>query len=111
METLTQSQLVARLAAVAPSFHEEWESLVAEDPYPSGSLHAVYLAFWPYVNPERMSHQQLAALATLFNQEVAAGGNRENAVATCILEHLGRGPATKELRQLLAPATKARLRA
>jgi hypothetical protein len=111
MESFTHSQLVARLAAITPSFREEWESLMAEDPCSNGSLHAVYIAFWPYMNPERLSRQQLTAVAKLFNEEVAAGGDRENAVATCILEHLERGPATKELRRLLAPATKARLRA
>lgn len=95
-----QADLVAELVELFPGFADVWR-LEAEAPFPGDSLHSVYRAFRPFVAKLEPSPRQLKALAALLNAAVAAGGDSENAVATCFFEH-GKGwPLLKALRPLL----------
>lgn len=111
MDTLSQSELFHRLAAIFPAFASEWaadrENLMSR----TETLHSVYQSFLPFVSGCIATDKQWAALAALLNGEVAAGGNRENAVATCFLEHCGQTGLASKLRPLLDRAARARLHA
>jgi hypothetical protein len=59
----------------------------------------------------QFSLQQIERLASLINAAVDAGGNSENAVATCFLEHLGQVGLYKVFKPLLAKEARKRLHA
>ncbi len=111
METLSQSDLVDRLTAIFPTFAAEWQADAEDSSALSDSLHSVYLSFLPFVSGVVATTAQLGSLAALLSQEVAAGGDRENAVATCFLEHCGQVGLHKELRPLLSNEARTRLHA
>ena len=111
METLSQSELVNRLVAIFPSFATEWMADTESAMSPSQSLHSVYQSFLPFVSGCTATDKQWAALSRLLNGEVAAGGDRENAVATCFLEHCGQVGLARRLRPLLDGPTRSRLHA
>ena len=108
---LTLPQLVAELVAIFPGFAAEWEADCAGEIVPSTSLHSVYQSFLPFVSGQDADDGQWHLLAAILNREVAAGGVRENAVATCFLEHCGQVGIVRRLRPLLDRAARARLRA
>lgn len=43
-----QEDLIGRLCDALPAFRVEWEEALLDDPFPSRSLHGVYLAFFPF---------------------------------------------------------------
>jgi hypothetical protein len=111
METLSQSELVHRLAAIFPPFATEWAADTEGAAFPSSSLHSVYQSFLPFVSGFPATDKQWSALSKLLNGEVAAGGDRENAVATCFLEHCSQVGLVGKLRPLLDGPARSRLHA
>jgi hypothetical protein len=106
----TAAELAAVLCDIFPAFRAEWEVDSASEEFSSHSLHSVYLSFRSFVDTVPPM-TQLTRLARLINESVAAGGDPENAVATCFLE--GRrikDPFVLALRPLLTREAKARLR-
>lgn len=111
MAMLSQTQLVSDLAAVFPEFSAYWESDRSDDDSPSITLHSVYLSFLPFLGGCSPTSLQWQQLANILSREVAAGGERENAVDTCMLEHLHQVKLNRVLRPLLSPAAKSLVRA
>jgi len=111
MESISQPELAERLSSIFPLFRAEWLTDTSEDSFRSTSLHSVYQSFLPWVSSTLLSAKQLTALAALLNAEVAAGGQRENAVGTCFLEHCGQVGLARQLSLLLSAAAKSRLHA
>jgi hypothetical protein len=111
MENLSQSELVQRLVAIFPTFEAEWVAYTEGLYFLSDSLHSVYQSFLPFVSGIPVTDKQFAALSKLLNGEVAAGGDRENAVATCFLEHCGQVGLLRRLRPFLDAETRSRLHA
>ena len=110
MQIPPQTELVERLCEVLPAFRSEWAEITEDDPFPSKSLHSVYMAFFPFAASAQLSEQEIEAIASIFNVEVAKGGNAENAVSTCILEHLGKEQFSRRLWRYLDPAARAQAR-
>ncbi len=108
MTPTPQTDLVAELTKIFPEFQSEWD-WAKESFLGSESPHAVFLSFLPFVSRLSPLPRQLKALAAVLNGAVAAGGDAENAVATCFFEGLGRGPLLRALRPLLTAETKKRL--
>jgi hypothetical protein len=109
MDSSAQAQLLACLFGTFPEFKAVWLAERAGDSYPSSSLHTVYQSFLPYVSGANVSPEQLRRLAALVNSAVSAGGDAENAVSTCFLEHLGQVGMFSTLRPLLSPQARSRL--
>ncbi len=111
MESLSQSELVGDISRVFPEFQAYWLAETADDEFPSESLHSVYQSLLPFLGAISPSPSQWKYLADLLSREVAAGGDRENAVDTCILEHLHQVKLNRILRPLLSPAARSMVRA
>ncbi|MDI9240506.1 hypothetical protein QLQ15_16500 [Lysobacter sp. LF1] len=109
MDASPQQELVERLCAIFPAFRSEWQLDQEDATWPSESLHSVYQSFLPFVSGAKPSVQQLRCLAGLIDGEVARGGDAENAVATCLLEHLGQVGMLPALRPLLGSEARVRL--
>lgn len=109
MNHQSQADLLTALVAIFPDFKTEWDA-GGEAELRSGSLHSVYMSFLPFVSKTNPSPRQLQRLATVLNGAVAAGGEAENAVATCFFEGLGPGPLLRALRPLLTPESRNRYR-
>jgi hypothetical protein len=111
MVALSQTQLVDDLSKILPEFVAVWAADNEEVEFRSGSLHSVYMSFLPLFSASALTQHQWRQVADLFSREVAAGGDRENAVDTCVLEHLHQVKLNRVLRPLLSPAAKALVRA
>ena len=111
MTAQTQDQLLAELKAIFPGFEAYWLDGREDDDFPSSSLHCVYQDLITFLGGASVTPKQWQRLATLINAAVAAGGDPENAVSTCLLEHLGQVGLIKYLRPLLTPAARSRLHA
>ncbi len=109
MNNPAQAELVNKLIAIFPEFEAEWASWCKSEELRSSSLHAVYIAFFPLLSGPTVSDKQLKQFAELANAAVSAGGNAENAISTCVLEHLGRSKVVKSLRQYLSKDARHRL--
>lgn len=109
MKSLSQHELVDRLVTIFPAFAAEWAADTECDEFASDSLCAVYQSFLPFVAGVRITDRQLLALSKLLNAEVAAGGEQENAVGTCFLEHCGQVGFARRLRPLLDAEACSRL--
>ena len=106
-----QEELLTSLFVIFPSFQAEWLADREGEEWPNTSLHSVYLSFLPYVSGTNASPEQVKRLAALINGAVSAGGDSENAVSTCFLEHLGQVDMLRPLRPLLSPEARSRLHA
>lgn len=81
-------ETLAFLVALVPSFGAEWEA--GEPASGNPNLHAIVgaLAAFLGANHATLSTGQLRILGRWVNASVDAGGTRESAVSTCLLEHL-----------------------
>ena len=72
--------------ALDPSFETEMEN---EGPPEEFTHHQIVMIFAEYfsVNHRAFSERQLRSLGQWLSEAVAAGGEIENAVSTCLLEH------------------------
>lgn len=111
MGELSQDQLVYDLSQALPAFAAYWAEDNEDEEFRSTSLHSVYMSFLPLLATSHLTEEQWKHIANLFSREVAAGGDRENAVDTCVLEHLHQVKLNKILRPLLSPQAKALVRA
>jgi hypothetical protein len=102
MEKYIQADLIAALVRIFPQFAAEWALEVEGDEFPSTSLHSVYMALLPVISNFRPSERQWRSFADHLSEAVAAGGDRENAADTCVLEHLHQVGLNKLLAPLLS---------
>jgi hypothetical protein len=111
MDPQSQDELLKALFAIFPPFRAEWLADQEGGEWSGDSLHSVYQSFLPYVSRFSPAQDQIQRLADLVNDAVAAGGDSENAVSTCFLEHLGQVGLLRPLRSLLSAESRTRLRA
>lgn len=98
------------LAVLDPTFGTEWEL----DEYgPDFNHHAVMQAFAVHLgrNQTNYSAGQLRTLGDWLNEAISAGGDIENAVSTCLLEHLRQLRLNRALWPYLSKAAKERTHA
>lgn len=98
-------QLLASIKAIFPEFGK---GLVAQD-----SLHSVMQHFAVYfgTNKNDFSERQIRLLGSLIDEAVAAEDVLENAVSTCLLEHLRQIDGYKTLSPYLSKKAKERTHA
>ena len=106
------SDVLESVISIFPEFKGEWENTnpyINEDG--SHSIHSVYMVLLPYVSTKKasFSERQLKQLASLINDAVTAGGDSENAISTCFLEHVHQVNFDSILKPLLSKEAKARL--
>lgn len=110
MQQYTQSVLLNDLVGIFPEFSDYWRAEIGEDEFPSSSLHAVYMSFLPFLAHTNPTPKQWQLIADHFSEAVAVGGDRENAVATCVLEHLHQVRLNRLLRPLLSQEARTHVR-
>ena len=110
MDESSQDQLLNRLCSLFPDFRAEWAAECEDEVFPSKSLHTVYQSFLPFVSRLELDERQSSGLAAFFNSEVQKGGNAENAVSTCVLEHLSQVRMLGKIRPFLSAEARRRLR-
>jgi hypothetical protein len=104
-------QLVDQLILIFPEFVKEWdkgESFGGVDDY---NYHSVFLEF------AQVSHRILSGATTnqikefckIINRMVEMGGNLENAVSTCFLEHASQVGVSKIIAPFLSKEAKQEL--
>jgi hypothetical protein len=107
----TPKQLLASLRNIFPDFGDG--DIVQDVEESHVSLHTVVRHFNDYFGATRIepSDRQLASLGQLLSEAVAVDDILENAVATCLLEHLHQVGRYRSLAPYLSKRTKARTRA
>jgi hypothetical protein len=104
--------MLRQLQKLLPGFEHSWED---EDQWPGlgRSFHAVSRDLNDYFKAGYLSltQRQLSAFAGWINGMVEAGGDLENAVSTCFLEHSGQVGFYKVLAPHLTALAKASARA
>ncbi len=98
------------LVSVDPAFQAAWE---LDEPEPEFTHHAVVQAYAVHLgrNHRSYSPKQLRKLGDWLSEAVANGGEIENAVATCLLEHLRQLKLNRLLNPYLSKAAKERTHA
>lgn len=107
MHQYNQSDLLDDLVRIFPDFASYWQADIAEDEFPSSSLHSVYMSFLPFLANAHPTPKQWKLVANHFSEAVAAGGDRENAADTCFLEALGKGVISRVLLPLLSKEARS----
>ena len=110
MDYNSSSEVLAGLTAIFPDFAKEWE---ADNPYiwdGEFSIHSVYMTFLDFLPAVSPNADQLQKTASFINEAVDAGGNSENAISTCFLEHVNQVRLGPKLKPLLTKEARRRLR-
>lgn len=107
----TPPELIASLQAIFPEFGSE--EILHELETSDYDLHTVMHLFAEYFGTEgsTASERQLRALGGLIDEAVARDDQLENAVSTCMLEHLRQIKAYKILSPYLSRKAKQRTHA
>jgi len=95
---------MAFLVALDPAFEAELDA----DDLDGLSHHRVMMAFASHFGARHGSYspKQLAQLGNWLNAGVAAGGELENAISTCFLEHARQLKVNRVLAPYLSPLAK-----
>ncbi|MDR2112869.1 MAG: hypothetical protein LBQ62_07205 [Candidatus Accumulibacter sp.] len=110
MKKYTQADLAGDLAGIFPEFGPVWAADHGGE-FSSSNLHSVYQSFLPFLASVRPGNEQWKLVADHLNKAVAAGGDQENAAATCVLEHLHHVKIHRVLWPLLSKEARACVRA
>jgi len=110
MQQYNQSNLLDDIVRIFPEFASYWEADVSGNDVPSPSLHTVYMSFLPFLAHANPTPKQWLLIATHLSEAVAAGGDRESAVDTCVLEHLHQVRLDRVLRPLLSKEARSYVR-
>jgi hypothetical protein len=110
MDAYRQADLLSELIQIFPQFHSHWEQDNEDEEFRSDSLHSVYMSLLPVVSSFNPTPNQWRLFADHLSAAVAAGGDRENAADTCVLEHLHQVGLSSVLRPLLSNEARIYLR-
>ncbi len=110
MNKYNNNDLVGDLAVIFPEFASWWATENEGDEFRSSSLHGAYMDFMAFLADAQPTPEQWQLLADHLSASVAAGGNRENAADTCVLEHLHQVKLNGILRPLLSEEARAYVR-
>jgi hypothetical protein len=107
MDKYNQADLLNDLVKIFPNFASCWQADMADDKFPSISLHSVYMSFLPFLACANPTPEQWKLVARHFSEAIAAGGDRENAADTCFFEGLKKGEISRILRPLLSEQARS----
>lgn len=104
--------LVAVLTTMFPAFRVEWDEGGAYGGIGQYNFHTVFMELAPdcaaYL--AEASPRSVTAFCNIINDFVAAGGDMENAVSTCLLEHASQIGIAKPVKPHLSREARAKLR-
>lgn len=112
-------ETLRQLCAIFPAFEAAWaeegappEDGLVDGVYYEWSHHAILSDFLEFFakNHASFSEQQLRAVGEWINDAVFDGGDLENAVSTCFLEHTRGVRINRTLQPYLSPEAKRRQR-
>ena len=106
MKVYSQTDLVNDLVEIFAAFASYWVEDNEDEEFRSSSLHSVYMSFLPFLGRSQPTQAQWQLLANHLSTAVACGGDQENAVDTCVLEHLHQVKLNRVLRPLLSKAAQ-----
>ena len=109
----TPVELVDELSNIFPQFADEWDGGEGYGyQHPSFSYHSVFLTFTPLSQAvlSAADLNQLRSFCHLVNYLVERGGDLENAVSTCFLEHASQVGVRKLIKPYLSAEAKAEWR-
>ena len=109
----TPADLVCVISEILPDFSEEWDNGEAFC-YENGdfSFHSVFMTLGP-VSFQLLSNVDVKVIkkfCKLVNRAVEQGGDLENAISTCFLEHASQIGVRKLIAPYLSKETKRELR-
>ena len=112
MKIETPKDLVAALIDLFPGFRDEWDEGEGYGGIGQYNFHTVFMELAPFCSGylAEASPRTVEAFCTLINNFVASGGDMENAVSTCLLEHSSQVGIAKTIRPHLSQAAKTELR-
>lgn len=111
MDDYDQQALLDELCGIFPDFGSAWASEHEDDDeeFRSSSLHSVYMCLLPILSSFHPTDRQWKEFGEHLSAAVIAGGDRENAADTCVLEHLHQVGFAKKLRPLLSEKARGYL--
>lgn len=109
----TPEKIVKELISIFPEFEKEWdngEGLGYEEN--NFSAHSVFLTFGPVSNNlfEGANDKKIKKFCEFVNLLVKEGGNSENAVSTCFLEHASQFNIRNNIKPYLSKEAASELR-
>lgn len=112
MNIQTPKDLVSALIGLFPGFQAEWDEGEGFGGSGQYNFHTVFMELVPFCSGylAEASPKTIQSFCALINDLVAAGGEMENAVSTCLLEHASQVGVRKALKPYLSLAAKAELR-
>ena len=112
MKIQIPQDLVAAPIDLFPKFQDEWDEGEAYGGIGQYSFHTVFMELAPVCSGylAEASSRTVETFCTLINRFVASGGDMENAVSTCLLEHASQVGIAKTIKSHLSQAAKAELR-
>jgi len=106
-EINSPAELLATMTAMFPAFTSEFD----DEDEGEATYHQVVRQLAPVIAGYlRDTPTQVEAFCNLVNAMVAAGGEKENAISTCLLEHASQVGVRNTIRPHLSPAAKQELR-
>ena len=106
-EITSPAELLATLTAMFPEFASEFDDEDGEE----ATYHQVVRQLTPVITGYlRDTPTQVEQFCDLVNAMVAAGGDQENAISTCLLEHASQVNVRNTIRPYLSSAAKQELR-
>lgn len=110
--TPTPEQVVERLIELFPAFEIEWDDGEGFGYDGDYSYRSVFLTFGPVSSTllEAASDSTVRKFCDFVDHGVERGGDLENAISTCFLEHASRLGVASRIRRHLGAAAKAELR-
>ena len=111
---MTKSQeIVERIIEIFPDFEKEWDDGEGFG-YEKGKFtsHSIFLTFGPVAKEllDKSNEKQIKKFCELINELVEEGGDSENAVSTCFLEHASQLGVRKQIKRYLTKETQNELR-
>lgn len=120
MKISTPDELVSFLVELFPEFEKEWQDELEGHEDSANyigyrvdiTFHQVIQTFAPYGSKflETLQPKQLGRFCKFINEAVESGGDLENALSTCLLEHASQLEIIKILKPKLTGAARNELR-
>src|SRR5258708_4339434 len=112
-ETSSPEKALAFLCALFPDFGREWYADDERSVDGDISFHRIMQEFTSYFggNVQSLSEAQLKRFGAWLSNAVLAGGDVENAVSTCFIEHMHQIKVSRLVTPHLSKLAKAKLHA